>query len=67
MRDALGGLQEMGVVVFGRLAALILAVPLLVSCSRGGVDSVDKVVNVGSHSLHAVVAVSYTHLTLPTN
>lgn len=39
-----------------RLAFAILALPLVVSCGGSGNDSTERMVDVGSHSLHAVVA-----------
>ena len=38
-----------------RLTAVIIVMPLLVSCSGSGRELADQMVNVGSHSLHAVV------------
>lgn len=39
-----------------RLAVLLLAVPLLATCSRSGAEPANRVVNVGSHALHAVTS-----------
>ncbi len=45
----------MGFRLANRLAALILVVTLIVSCSSSGDQPADRTVNLGSHSLHAVV------------
>lgn len=42
--------------MFSRTVMVVLVVPLLVFCSRGSVSPTDRMVTVGSHSLHAVVA-----------
>lgn len=42
--------------VSDRRAALILLAPLMVSCGVGGSQASDRMINLGSHSLHAVVA-----------
>ncbi len=46
----------MGAGLSNRLAALILLVPLVVSCLDSGDEPADRTINLGSHSLHAVVA-----------
>lgn len=47
------GLQKMGTGLANRLAAPIV---LVVSCSGTGGEPADRAINLGSHSLHAVVA-----------
>ena len=46
----------MGAGLANKLATLILLVPLVVSCSHPGREPADRTINLGSHSLHAVVA-----------
>jgi len=46
----------MGAELSNRLAALMLLVPLVVSCAGSVGESTDRTINLGSHSLHAVVA-----------
>jgi pimeloyl-ACP methyl ester carboxylesterase len=50
------GLKEEGVELTNRLAGLLLLLPLALSCAGGGDGPGDRTVNIGSHSLHAVVA-----------
>jgi pimeloyl-ACP methyl ester carboxylesterase len=46
----------MGVGLAKSLAAVILLAPLVVSCSGSGGEPADRMINLGSHSLHAVVS-----------
>ena len=45
--------EEVG--LLDMLKTLFISVVLLISCSAGGDQPVDRMVNIGSHSLHAVV------------
>lgn len=45
----------MGTGMNKRLAALVLVMSLVVSCSGDSAEHVDRMINLGSHSLHAVV------------
>lgn len=42
--------------MYGRLAIVVLAVLLLASCSGNEVEPADRLVDIGTHSLHAVVS-----------
>ena len=46
----------MGAGLSNRLPVLSLLLPLVVSCSGSGGEPADRTINLGSHSLHAVVA-----------